>query len=109
MAADIFAKIGDIKGESLDSKHKDRRWRSSPGPGESRGRPVPTSGSGASSARRRSTTSSYHHIDKASPLLLRACATESTSRRRRSRCAKRAAGATGIPDREDERRPSSAM
>ena len=23
MAADIFAKIGDIKGESLDSKHKD--------------------------------------------------------------------------------------
>ena len=23
MAADIFAKIGDIKGESLDNKHKD--------------------------------------------------------------------------------------
>jgi type VI secretion system secreted protein Hcp len=23
MAADIFAKIGDIKGESLDAKHKD--------------------------------------------------------------------------------------
>jgi type VI secretion system secreted protein Hcp len=23
MAADIFAKLGDIKGESLDSKHKD--------------------------------------------------------------------------------------
>ena len=23
MATDIFAKIGDIKGESLDSKHKD--------------------------------------------------------------------------------------
>jgi len=23
MASDIFAKIGDIKGESLDSKHKD--------------------------------------------------------------------------------------
>ena len=23
MAADIFAKIGDIKGESLDDKHKD--------------------------------------------------------------------------------------
>ena len=23
MAADIFAKIGDIKGESLDVKHKD--------------------------------------------------------------------------------------
>ena len=23
MASDIFAKLGDIKGESLDSKHKD--------------------------------------------------------------------------------------
>ena len=24
MASDIFAKIGDIKGESLDDKHKDQ-------------------------------------------------------------------------------------
>ena len=32
MAADIFAKIGDIKGESIDNKHKDE-MRSSAGPG----------------------------------------------------------------------------
>jgi type VI secretion system secreted protein Hcp len=75
MAADIFAKIGDIKGESLDSKHKDEVEVLSWSWGVSR--PAgPTSGSGASSGK--ASFNDFvitHHIDKASPLLLRACAT----------------------------------
>ena len=75
MAADIFAKIGDIKGESLDAKHKDEvevlSW--SWGVSQSAGL---APGSGASTGK-----ASFHdfvithHIDKASPLLLKACAT----------------------------------
>jgi type VI secretion system secreted protein Hcp len=75
MAADIFAKIGDIKGESLDAKHKGEVEVLSWSWGVSR--PAsPTPGSGASTGK-----ASFHdfvithHIDKSSPLLLRACAT----------------------------------
>src|SRR5262245_32710616 len=76
MTSDIFAKIGDIKGESLDDKHKDEievlsfSWgvtnsaSVSPGGG----------GSGAGKATFQDLTI-VHHIDKASPLLLKACAT----------------------------------
>ena len=74
MAADIFAKLGDIKGESSDDKHKDEievlsfSWGvtslSAPnGPGAAAGKPA---------FRDLSIT---HTIDKASPLLLNACAT----------------------------------
>jgi type VI secretion system secreted protein Hcp len=75
MAADIFAKIGDIKGESLDAKHKDEvevlSWSwgvaqsgsSSPGGG---------GGQGKASFNDFNFT---HHVDKASPVLMRACAT----------------------------------
>jgi len=75
MAADIFAKIGDIKGESIDAKHKDEvevlSWSwgiSNPVAG--------AAGSGAGTGK-----ASFHDfvithaVDKASPLLLRACAT----------------------------------
>jgi len=74
VASDIFAKIGDIKGESLDNKHKDAievlswSWclthagtRSTGGGGE-----------GKASFHDLSFT---HKIDKASPVLLQACAT----------------------------------
>jgi type VI secretion system secreted protein Hcp len=75
MAADIFAKIGDIKGESLDAKHKDEvevlSWSwgvaqsgsISPGPGQAQGKP------------KFNDFSFTHHMDKASPVLLKACAT----------------------------------
>jgi type VI secretion system secreted protein Hcp len=75
MAADIFAKIGDIKGESLDAKHKDEievlsfSWgvtntgSTSPGGGVSAGKAT------------FQDLSIVHNIDKASPLLLQACAT----------------------------------
>ena len=75
MAADIFAKIADIKGESLDSKHKDEievlsfSWGlTNPG----------TVSSGTGSGPGKVTfhdLSIVHRIDKASPLLMQACAT----------------------------------
>lgn len=75
MAADIFAKLGDIKGESLDSKHKDEievlsfSWglttRASAGPGAGAGSAKPAF----------NELSIVHKVDKASPSLMRACAT----------------------------------
>ncbi len=75
MASSIFAKIGSIKGESLDSKHKDEvevlswSWGVA-NAGTIRG----GSGGGAGKA----TFNDFnftHHVDKASPVLLKACAT----------------------------------
>ena len=75
MAADIFAKIGDIKGESLDDKHKDEievlSW--SWGVANSGSRAAGTGGGeGKASFHDLSFT---HRIDKASPVLMQACAT----------------------------------
>ena len=72
MAADIFAKLGDIKGESIDDKHKDEievlsfSWGvtslSAPGaPGAAAGKPA------------FQNLVITHNIDKASPLLLKVC------------------------------------
>jgi type VI secretion system secreted protein Hcp len=75
MASDIFAKIGDIKGESLDAKHKDEievlsfSWGVSNGAG-----PVAGAGAGQRKATFQDLTIT-HNLDKASPLLLKACAT----------------------------------
>ncbi|HKV99321.1 MAG TPA: type VI secretion system tube protein Hcp [Vicinamibacterales bacterium] len=72
MAADIFAKLGDIKGESLDDKHRDEievlsySWGVT-NPGNIHG--------GASGKATFQDLSITHHIDKASPALMRACAT----------------------------------
>jgi type VI secretion system secreted protein Hcp len=75
MASGIFAKIGDIKGESLDSKHKDEvevlswSWGVTGG-GTIRG------GSGGGKGKATFHDFNFtHHIDKASPVLLKACAT----------------------------------
>ena len=75
MAADIFAKLGDIKGESLDSKHKDEvevlSWSwgvSQTGSG--------ATGSGAGAGKANFNDFNFtHRVDKASPNLLKACAT----------------------------------
>ena len=75
--ADIFAKIGDIKGESLDDKHKDEvevlswSWGVSQGASASQG-----GGGGAGKASFNDFTFT-HRIDKASPNLMKACATGS--------------------------------
>jgi type VI secretion system secreted protein Hcp len=72
MAVDIFAKLGDIKGESRDHKHKDEVEVLSYSWG------VTTVSGGGGVVVGKVTfqdLSIVHKIDKASPLLLRACAT----------------------------------
>ena len=75
MAASIFARIGTIKGESQDAKHKDEievlSW--SWGVSQS-GRMAPGGGGGAGKASFQDFNFT-HHVDRASPLLMRACAT----------------------------------
>lgn len=75
MAADIFAKLGDIKGESKDAKHKDEievlsfSWGvTNTGPGDA------GAGAGAGKAKFQDLVI-VHHLDKASPRLFEACAT----------------------------------
>lgn len=73
MAADIFIKIGDIKGESTDAKHKDEVEVLAWSWGVSHAGPVSGGGSRAGKA----VFADFHfthHIDKASPRLMRACA-----------------------------------
>ena len=74
MATDIFIKIGDIKGESTDAKHKDEvevlSW--SWGVAQSGSVAGPGGGTGKASF---SAFSFMHRIDAASPPLMKACAT----------------------------------
>ena len=75
MAADIFAKIGDIKGESLDNKHKDEVEVLSWSWGVSQSGSI-AAGSGAGAGKATFNDFNFtHHVDKASPILLKACAT----------------------------------
>jgi type VI secretion system secreted protein Hcp len=74
MASDIFAKIGDIKGESLDDKHKDEIELLSFSWGVANSATIGGGGGGAGRATFRDL-SFTHKIDKASPRLLQACAT----------------------------------
>src|SRR5580765_3734601 len=75
MATDIFAKIGDIKGESTDAKHKDEievlsfSW----GVANSGGLEFGSGGSAGKATFQGLTI--VHNIDKATPKLLEACAT----------------------------------
>ena len=75
MATDIFAKLGDIKGESLDAKHKDEIEVLSYSWGVSN---AGSMGHGSGGGEGKSTfhdLSFVHNIDKASPVLMQACAT----------------------------------
>jgi len=77
MASDIFAKIGDIKGESLDDKHKDEIEVLS-FPWVVTNPAVISGGAGGGGGAGKASfhdLSIVHNLDKASPLLLRACAT----------------------------------
>jgi type VI secretion system secreted protein Hcp len=75
MASDIFAKIGDIKGESLDDKHKDEIEVLSYSWGVSNAGSM-SSGSGGGEGKASFHDLSFtHHVDKASPVLMQACAT----------------------------------
>jgi type VI secretion system secreted protein Hcp len=74
VASDIFAKLGDIKGESLDNKHKDEIEVLSWSWGVTNA--ITLAGSGAGQGKASFADLSFtHKIDKASPVLMRACAT----------------------------------
>ena len=75
MASDIFAKIGDIKGESLDDKHKDEIEVLSWSWGVSNAGSMAHGGGGGEGKASFSDLSFMHKIDKASPVLMKACAT----------------------------------
>ncbi len=75
MAISIFARIGTIEGESRDAKHKDEievlSWSWGLSQSGSAGQ-----GSGGSAGKVSFHEFSFtHHVDKASPLLMKACAT----------------------------------
>ena len=74
MASDIFAKLGDIKGESLDDKHKDEIEVLSWSWGVTNAVALAGSGAGQGKANFRDL-SFTHKIDKASPVLMQTCAT----------------------------------
>jgi type VI secretion system secreted protein Hcp len=75
MASDIFAKIGDIKGESLDDKHKDEVEVLSWSWGVTQTGSMAYGGGGGEGKASFHDFNFTHHIDKASPVLLKACAT----------------------------------
>ncbi len=75
MASDIFAKIGDIKGESLDDKHKDQIEVLSWSWGITNVHPAASGGGGGEGKASFHDLSFTHKIDKASPVLMKGCAT----------------------------------
>jgi type VI secretion system secreted protein Hcp len=81
MASDIFAKIGDIKGESLDAKHKDEIEVLSFSWGVTTTGATATGGGGGAGKATFQDLSIVHKIDKASPLLMRACARQARTSR----------------------------
>jgi type VI secretion system secreted protein Hcp len=73
--SDIFARIGDIKGESKDARHKDEIEVLSFSWGLFHAAGAGGSGGGAGAGKPVfQDLSIVHHIDKASPPLMRACA-----------------------------------
>jgi type VI secretion system secreted protein Hcp len=80
MASSIFARIGTITGESRDARHKDEievlswAWGLSQSGGAGQG-----GGAGAGKVRFHDFTF-VHHVDKASPSLMKACATGTHSK-----------------------------
>jgi type VI secretion system secreted protein Hcp len=75
MATDIFAKIGDIKGDSTDNKHKDEVEVLSYSWGVTNTGTIGSGGGGGAGRATFQDLSIVHKIDRASPQLLQACAT----------------------------------
>ncbi len=75
MASDIFAKIGTIKGESQDAKHKDEIEVLSWSWGLNQSGSMAHGGGGGEGKASFHDFNFTHHIDKASPVLMKACAT----------------------------------
>ena len=77
MASDIFAKIGTIKGESTDAKHKGEIEVQSWSWGVTQGGTIAHGGGGGAGKASFHDLNFTHRIDRASPLLMKACATGS--------------------------------
>jgi len=75
MAVSIFAKIGTIKGESQDTKHKDEIEALSWSWGVSQSSTMAHGGAGGAGKASFQDLNFTHHVDKASPLLMKVCAT----------------------------------
>ena len=75
MAASIFARIGTIKGESLDARHKDEIEVLSWSWGVSQSGAIAHGGGGGAGKASFHDFNFTHHVDRASPALMRACAT----------------------------------
>jgi type VI secretion system secreted protein Hcp len=75
MATDIFAKIGDIKGESLDDKHKGEVEVLSWSWGVTQTGSMAHGSGGGTGKANFADLLINHYIDKASPVLMKACAT----------------------------------
>ena len=75
MASDIFAKLGDIKGESLDDKHKDEVEVMSYSWGVSNAGSMQYGSGGGEGKASFHDLSITHKVDKASPVLMQYCAT----------------------------------
>src|SRR4051812_14404568 len=75
VASDIFAKLGDIKGESLDNKHKDEIEVLSWSWGVTSTAAHPAGGGAAAGKPTFGDLTFTHRIDRATPLLLKGCAT----------------------------------
>jgi type VI secretion system secreted protein Hcp len=75
MATDIFAKIGDIKGESQDSKHKDEIEVLAWSWGVNQSGTMAHGGGGGAGKVSFNDFNFSHYLDKASPVLQKACAT----------------------------------
>src|SRR3954465_11041681 len=75
MASDIFAKLGDIKGESLDDKHKDEIEVLSYSWGVANAGSMGYGSGGGEGKAQFHDLSFTHKIDKSSPVLMQACAT----------------------------------
>lgn len=76
MTMAMFARMGAIKGESQDARHKDEIDVLSWAWGVAQSGSVGHAGGGAGAGKATFHDLSFtHHIDKASPLLLKACAT----------------------------------
>src|SRR5687768_5477888 len=75
MAADIFAKIGDIKGEATDAKHKEEIEVLSWSWGLAQPGSTSTGSGGGSGKASFSDINFMHFVDKASATLMLHCAT----------------------------------
>jgi type VI secretion system secreted protein Hcp len=75
MAISIFARIGTVKGESRDARHKDEIEVLSWSWGLSQSATAGQGGGGGAGKASFHEFNFTHHVDKASPILMKACAT----------------------------------